>query len=241
MTTVAVRMLDNVLDATVWPLPEQHDEATAKRRIGLGFTGLGDALIMLGLRYDSARPRAMARASPQAMRDAAYDASVDLAVRRVRSRCSMPTCTCRAAALPRACRRTLKRRIRAQGMRNSHLLSIAPTGTISLAFADNATNGIEPPFSWIYTRNKREADGTQGVRGRGPRLAPVPRIWAATTSRCPMLRHRAGDERRDHHAAMVAAVAPFVDTGDQQDGQRAGGVSVRGFRGAVLLRPGSRA
>ena len=64
--TLAVRMLDNVLDVTPWPLPKQREEARDKRRIGLGFTGLGDALVMLGVRYDCADAREMAAASPAA-------------------------------------------------------------------------------------------------------------------------------------------------------------------------------
>ena len=141
-------MLDNVLDVTVWPLPQQREEARAKRRIGLGFTGLGDALVMLRLRYDSAEARAMARADrrsdarrrlrrlgrARAERGAfpLFNADLYLSRRQLRRR---------------ACRSALKDAIREHGIRNSHLLSIAPTGTISLAFADNATNGIEPPFS----------------------------------------------------------------------------------------------
>ena len=79
---VATRMLDNVLDVTVWPLAQQHEEARSKRRVGLGFTGLGDALVMLGLRYDTEPARAMARHISAAMRDAAYAASADLAAER---------------------------------------------------------------------------------------------------------------------------------------------------------------
>ena len=79
VVAVAVRMLDNVLDATVWPLPQQGREAAAKRRIGLGFTGLGDALLMLTLRYDAEEGRHMAAAIAREMRDAAYLASVELA------------------------------------------------------------------------------------------------------------------------------------------------------------------
>src|SRR6185503_7240859 len=75
----AVRMLDNVLDATVWPLARQQEEARAKRRIGLGFTGLGDALIMLGLRYDTDEARGMGAKIAEAMRDEAYAASIELA------------------------------------------------------------------------------------------------------------------------------------------------------------------
>ncbi len=145
---VAVRMLDNVLDATVWPLPQQAEEARHKRRIGLGFTGLGDALVMLNLHYDSDAARERARRIAEAMRDAAYDASVELA----RERGAFPLFNADlylsagnfASRLPQP----LKERIRQYGLRNSHLLSIAPTGTISLAFADNASNGIEPAFSW---------------------------------------------------------------------------------------------
>ena len=209
---VAVRMLDNVLDATVWPLPQQQQEARAKRRIGLGFTGLGDALIMLGLRYDAPEARAEASRIAAVMRDAAYDASADLA----RERGAFPLFNADlylsrgsfASRLPQA----LKDKIRAQGIRNSHLLSIAPTGTISLAFADNASNGIEPPFSWSYTRRKREPDSTF-------------KEYAVEDHAWRLYRHLKGPDAplsdafvtalqmsAEDHAAMVAAVAPFVDT-----------------------------
>ena len=178
---VATRMLDNVLDVTVWPLPQQQEEARNKRRVGLGFTGLGDTLVMLNLRYDSQEARDMARRISEVMRDTAYEASIELA----RERGAFPLFNADlylsgqtfASRLPSA----LKDRIRAHGLRNSHLLSIAPTGTISLAFADNASNGIEPAFSWSYTRKKR--------------MAPVPppawRKCAAHTGLC----HRARNER----------------------------------------------
>ena len=158
-------MLDNVLDVTPWPLPQQHAEAMAKRRVGLGFTGLGDALIMLRLRYDTAEARAMATQIAERMRDRAYLASVELA----RERGAFPLFNADlylsggnfASRLPAE----IKQKIRNHGIRNSHLLSIAPTGTISLAFADNASNGIEPPFSWTYSR--RSAWPT--ARGRSTR------------------------------------------------------------------------
>ncbi|MEY8689302.1 MAG: LAGLIDADG family homing endonuclease [Leptothrix sp. (in: b-proteobacteria)] len=209
---VAVRMLDNVLDVTVWPLPAQQQEAHNKRRIGLGFTGLGDALIMLNLRYDSEPARAMARRISEVMRDAAYAASVELAKERgvfplfnadlYLSRSSF------TSRLPAA----LKEKIRTHGLRNSHLLSIAPTGTISLAFADNASNGIEPPFSWTYTRKKREADGTfkeYAVEDHAWRLyrhlkGPDAPLTPAFVTALEM--------SAEAHAAMVAAVAPYIDT-----------------------------
>ena len=209
---VATRMLDNVLDITVWPLPQQHEEAMAKRRVGLGFTGLGDALAMLGLRYDDEAARLMARDIAAQMRDAAYDASVDLA----REKGAFPLFNADlylsrgsfASRLPAP----LKDRIRAHGLRNSHLLSIAPTGTISLAFADNASNGIEPPFSWSYTRRKREGDGgfkEFAVEDHAWRLfrhlkgadAPLPPAFVTAL-----------EMSAQAHAAMVESVAPYVDT-----------------------------
>ena len=209
---VATRMLDRVLDVTVWPLPQQQAEARAKRRIGLGFTGLGDALVMLGLRYDTEPARAMASRIAAAMRDAAYAASADLAAELgafplfnadlYLSRGSF------ASRLPQP----LKDKIRAQGLRNSHLLSIAPTGTISLAFADNASNGIEPAFSWTYQRKKREPDNSFKhfqVEDHAWRLyrhlkgADAPLTDAFVT---------ALEMSAEAHAAMVAAVAPFIDT-----------------------------
>ena len=155
---VGVRMLDNVLDVTAWPLPQQKKEAMDKRRVGLGFTGLGDALIELNLRYDSAEGRAMAARIAEEMRDAAYLASVEIA----KDKGSFPRLdTEQYLAAPRFASRLpddIKAAIRAHGIRNSHTLSIAPTGTISLAFADNASNGIEPAFSWFYRRKKRMPD-----------------------------------------------------------------------------------
>jgi ribonucleoside-diphosphate reductase alpha chain len=159
---VAVRMLDNVLDATIWPLPQHRQEAMSKRRIGLGFTGLGDALLMLGLRYDADEGRQQAAAIARALRDAAYRASVELA----RERGPFPLFDARHyLSPPRFASRLpddIKAAIARHGVRNSHLLAIAPTGTISLAFADNASNGIEPAYAWVYTRRKRMADGSYG-------------------------------------------------------------------------------
>ena len=209
---VSVRMLDDVLEVTPWPLPQQRDEAMAKRRIGLGFTGLGDALIMLRLRYDTAEARAMGSKISEAMRDRAYVASIDLA----RERGAFPLFNADlylsgsnfASRLPAE----IKQKIRSHGIRNSHLLSIAPTGTISLAFADNASNGIEPPFSWTYSRRKRMPDGTW------KEYQVADHAWR-------LFRHLGGDLRNlppyfvtaleisaQAHKDMVAAVAPYIDT-----------------------------
>jgi ribonucleoside-diphosphate reductase alpha chain len=209
---VAVRMLDNVLDTTVWPLAQQQRQAIDKRRVGLGFTGLGDALVMLGLAYSMPEARAEARRIAELMRDAAYAASVELA----RERGAFPAFDAEryvsrgtfASRLPAH----LREQIRQHGIRNSHLLSIAPTGTISLAFADNASNGIEPAFSWSYQRKKRMPDGST-------------KEYAVEDHAWRLYRHLKGEQATltpafitalelsaTDHVAMVAAVAPCIDT-----------------------------
>jgi len=209
---VAVRMLDNVLDVTVWPLPQQQEEARRKRRIGLGFTGLGDALIMLNLRYDSEAARSAARRISEVMRDTAYEASVELAAERGAFPLFNADLYLSGATFASRLPAPLRERIRAQGLRNSHLLAIAPTGTISLAFADNASNGIEPAFSWSYTRKKRMPDGSH-------------KAYAVEDHAWRLYRHLKGEATpltpafvtalemsAQAHGAMVAAVAPFIDT-----------------------------
>jgi len=216
---IAIRMLDDVLDATAWPLPEQDKEAEAKRRVGLGYLGLGDALIMLGLRYDSEEGRAMAAEISRVMRDESYRASVDLA----QEKGAFPLFDADQYLQGRFVQRLpedIQAAIREHGMRNSHLLSIAPTGTITLAFADNASNGIEPPFSWTYTRNKRMPDDTtkkfevedhafrvwrQLGNDPGPlvdgRYANLPGQFVSAL-----------EMRVEDHMKMIAAVQPFIDS-----------------------------
>ena len=209
---VAVRMLDNVLEATPWPLPQQDAESRAKRRVGLGYTGLGDALAMLRLRYDTEGARAMAAKISESMRNSAYSASIELA----RERGSFPMFNKDlylsggnfASRLPA----DIKERIRKHGIRNSHLLAIAPTGTISLAFADNASNGIEPPFSWTYTRKKRMADGTHKQFRVEDHAWRLYRHLFGAEEKLPGYFVTALEISADAHQAMVAAVAPFIDT-----------------------------
>ena len=212
VTKVAVRMLDNVLDVTVWPLPQQAQEARNKRRIGLGFTGLGDALIMLGLRYDGDEARKMGAKIAEALRDESYAASVDLA----REKGAFPLLDAEQyLAAPRFASRLpegIKRDIRTHGLRNSHLLSIAPTGTISLAFADNAANGIEPPYSWVYQRKKREADGSHKVYDVEDHAWRLYRHIGGDVTKLPVQFVTALEISALDHMRMVAAVAPFVDS-----------------------------
>ncbi|WP_138514342.1 adenosylcobalamin-dependent ribonucleoside-diphosphate reductase [Rhodoferax bucti] len=207
-----VRALDNVLDVTVWPLPQQQAEAAAKRRIGVGFTGLGDTLTLLGLRYDSAEGRALAVQIASCMRDSAYAASVALA----QEKGAFPRFDADgylaegtfASRLPAA----LQADIRTHGIRNSHLLSIAPTGTVSLAFADNASNGIEPAFSWTYTRKKREADGSTSEYAVEDHAWRVYRAQGGDVNQLPASFVSALEMAAQDHIAMMEAVQPLVDT-----------------------------
>lgn len=205
------RALDNVLDVTFWPLEQQRAESAAKRRIGVGFTGLGNTLVMLELRYDRPDGREMATRIARHMRDAAYRASVGLA----QEKGAFPKFNADgylaegtfASRLPE----DIQASIRQHGIRNSHLLSIAPTGTVSLAFADNASNGIEPAFSWTYKRNKREADGSRSeytVEDHAYRLYRS----LNRGDKLPEYFVSALEMSAANHVAMMEAVQPFVDT-----------------------------
>jgi len=209
---IQVRALDNVLDVTFWPLQAQRDESSAKRRIGVGFTGMGNVLAMLCLRYDAAEGREMAARIATSMRDAAYTASVALA----REKGAFPKFDADgylaegtfASRLPAA----LKQSIRNHGIRNSHLLSIAPTGTVSLAFADNASNGIEPAFSWMYKRKKRESDGSTTEYSVEDHAWRLFKERGGDVNKLPDYFVSALEMSATDHIAMMEAVQPFVDT-----------------------------
>ena len=208
----SVRMLDNVLDVTAWPLEQQRKEAMAKRRVGLGFTGLGDALIMLRLKYDTDEARAMAAHISQSMRDHAYQASVDLAKERGAFPLFNADLYLSGSSFSSHLPATLKEQIKKHGLRNSHLLSIAPTGTISLAFADNASNGIEPPFSWTYTRKKRMPDGRMQEFRVEDHAWRRYKAQGGDTGALPPYFVTALEISARAHEQMVASVAPYIDT-----------------------------
>jgi ribonucleoside-diphosphate reductase alpha chain len=207
-----VRALDNVLDVTFWPLPQQREESAAKRRIGVGFTGMGNTLAMLCVRYDRDEGRTVAAQIAERMRDAAYTASVALA----QEKGAFPKLVADdylgagtfASRLPEA----IQQQIRQHGIRNSHLLSIAPTGTVSLAFADNASNGIEPPFSWMYRRKKREADGSTSEYAVEDHAWRLYRELGGDVDQLPDYFVNALAMSASDHIAMMQAVQPFVDT-----------------------------
>jgi ribonucleoside-diphosphate reductase alpha chain len=159
LVTTAVRMLDNAIDVSAFPLPEQRHEALAKRRIGLGVTGLADALIMCGLRYGSDAAVAAATRWMQAIERAAYLASAGLAAEKG----AFPLFEADAYLASEGAQRLdddVRRAIAKNGLRNGLLTSVAPTGTISM-FADNVSSGLEPVFSFTYTRSILMPDGTR--------------------------------------------------------------------------------
>lgn len=208
----AVRMLDNVLDITYWPLLEQHEEAQNKRRIGLGFLGLGDACVMLGLRYDSDAARRFAAEMARTLRDTAYAASVELA----KEKGAFPLFDAQkylASGFAKRLPEELRDAIAKHGIRNSHLLAVAPTGTISLAFADNASNGIEPAYSWVYTRKKRMPDNTTRDYEVADHAWRLYRHLGGDVQHLPPAFVTALEMSALDHLKMLQAVQPFIDSG----------------------------
>ncbi len=156
---VAVRMLDDAIDVSRFPLPAQEHEAMAKRRMGLGVTGLADALIMCRARYGSDRAVALAGRWMKAISRAAYLASTELAVEKG----AFPLFEkdpYLAGETVSAMDEDVRQAIAERGIRNALLTSVAPTGTTSL-FADNVSSGLEPVFSFNYVRNVLMPDGSR--------------------------------------------------------------------------------
>ena len=159
LVATAVRMMDNVVDASKFPLEAQAQEAQAKRRIGLGVTGLADALLMCGLRYGSDEAAAKTEDWLRAVARAAYLASVDLA----KEKGAFPLFDrdeYLASGTMQAMDEDVRSAVAEHGIRNALLTSIAPTGTISL-YAGNVSSGIEPVFAYAYTRKVLQKDGSR--------------------------------------------------------------------------------
>ncbi|MEE4188966.1 MAG: helix-turn-helix domain-containing protein, partial [Roseobacter sp.] len=159
LVATAVRMMDNVVDASRFPLEAQALEAHAKRRIGLGVTGLADALLMVGLRYGSDEAARQTDRWLRAIARAAYLASVELA----KEKGAFPLFDADqylASGTMQAMDDDVREAVREHGIRNALLTSIAPTGTISL-YAGNVSSGIEPVFAYAYTRKVLQKDGSR--------------------------------------------------------------------------------
>jgi len=156
---VAVRMLDNVIEISNFPLEKQLEEATNKRRMGLGITGLANLFAMMRVTYGSPESLDLAERIMRLIRDTAYDASVDLAIEKGPFPLFDKERYLQGEFIKQL-PEELRARIREHGIRNSHLISIAPTGTISL-FAGNVSSGLEPVFALSYTRRIRTGIGEE--------------------------------------------------------------------------------
>lgn len=207
----AIRMMDNSIDVSKFALPEQAEEAAAKRRIGLGVTGLADALAMMKIRYGSGTAEITTSNIMYHLKCCAYEASADLA--RVKG--AFPLYS--KDHFEKRCKNVqslpdkIKAKIREYGLRNGHLTSIAPTGTISL-FAGNVSSGIEPIFSLEMKRKILDKDGQhkeEVVKDYAwelhnqlfPNIKEVPDYFVTTD-----------DLTVDQHLAMQGVAQEHIDT-----------------------------
>jgi ribonucleoside-diphosphate reductase alpha chain len=209
LVRVAVRMMDNTVDASRFPLPQQAAEAKAKRRIGLGVTGLADALLMVGLRYGSEEAASATETWMHAIARAAYLASADLA----REKGAFPLFEMEpylASGSLRHMDEDVREAIRTNGIRNALLTSVAPTGTISL-YAGNVSSGIEPVFAYAYTRKVLQKDGS---RTEEEVVDYAVRLWRQMHGDAPLPDHFVNAQTLPplDHVRMQAAAQKWVDS-----------------------------
>jgi ribonucleoside-diphosphate reductase alpha chain len=207
---VGVRLLDNAIDVSNFPLPEQEHEARMKRRIGLGFTGLADALIMCGARYGSDRAVGLTERWVSILARAAYLASTELAAEKGPFPLYEPGPYLAGENVQRL-DAEVRAAIERHGMRNALVTSVAPTGTISL-FADNVSSGLEPVFSFSYSRAVTQPDGgrrEEQVSAYSLRLYRQLKGEAAPLSEAFVDAQQLTPE---DHVAMQAAVQAHIDS-----------------------------
>ena len=224
----AVRAMDNVIDRTNYPLKEQEVAHKRTRRIGLGITGLANAITLMGHRYGSPEAVRFTRRVMRELCNAAYSASADLAEEKG----AFPFFKAEhylssgfASRLPDE----LKEKIRKKGIRNSHLISIAPTGTISFT-ADNVSSGIEPVFALEYDRTVQAENGPNLVR-----------VKDYVYHYFGLEGETAGELTVDDHLNMQIAVQPYVDSaisktinvGDEVTFEEFSDVYVKGWKGGL--------
>ena len=208
--SIAVRLLDNIIDVSRYPLEQQAKEARAKRRIGLGITGLADALIFSGLSYSSDAARAEAAHWMSVIQNAAYAASADLAAEKGPFPLYKRDDFLGAPNVQRLSA-SVRKKIAAHGLRNGCLTSIAPTGTISL-LAGNVSSGIEPVFGFTYRRRVLGTDGVaheedvedfafRTFKDRFDASKPLPEAFVVADALTPAA-----------HLGMQAALQPYVDS-----------------------------
>jgi ribonucleoside-diphosphate reductase alpha chain len=231
LTRVAVRFLDDVIDVSNYPLPQQEREAKAKRRIGLGVTGLADALIMCRARYGSAESVALIERWLKTIQHAAYSASSELAGEKG----AFPLFQ-RDKYLDGATVGALDEDVRAQiavnGIRNALLTSIAPTGTISL-LAENVSSGIEPVFAYSY---RRKITGPKGERTEELVEDYAHRLHREMFGDGPLPDYfvNAQDLSPDDHIAVQAAAQKHVDSSISKTVNCPADISFEAFKDVYL-------
>ena len=209
LVPLAVRMMDNAIDVSRFPLPEQQAEAQAKRRIGLGVTGLADALILCGTRYGSEKAVQLTETWLRRLQRQAYLASIDIA----REKGAFPLFDREpflASETVAALDKDVKDGIARHGIRNALLTSIAPTGTISL-LADNVSSGLEPVFSFAYTRNILMPDGTRRTEEVSDYAYRLYRRMFGESAELPDYFVDAQRLSPGDHVVMQAACQKYVD------------------------------
>ncbi len=229
LVPVTVRMLDNVVDVSRFPLPQQDKEAKAKRRIGLGVTGLADALIFCGVRYGSPEAVRLTREWLGAVQRFSYLASADIAAEKGSFELYDRTGYLAGETI-RGLPEDVRTAIGRYGIRNALLNSIAPTGTISL-LADNVSSGIEPVFAFGYVRHVLQPDGTkreESVEDHAFRVwrdlkgneAPPSDVFVDAQTLSPA-----------DHLAMQAAAQDFVDSSISKTINLPRDISFEAFKG----------
>ncbi|MET4806985.1 adenosylcobalamin-dependent ribonucleoside-diphosphate reductase [Limibacillus sp. MBR-115] len=228
----AVRMLDNAIDASRFPLPAQRDEAMAKRRIGLGITGLADALIFCGQRYGSREAVATVEQWMRAFRDAAYETSIELA----REKGAFPLFekepylnSPQVKDLPE----TLRQAIGEHGIRNGLVTSVAPTGTISL-LAGNVSSGLEPVYAFSYRRNILLPDGSSRQEIVEDHAMRRFRKMFGDTAEVPESFVDAQHLEPGAHLVMQATVQRFIDSSVSKTINLPEQISFDGFKDVYL-------
>jgi ribonucleoside-diphosphate reductase alpha chain len=215
-----VRAMDNVIDRTQYPLVAQEKEAKAKRRMGLGITGLANVLTLLGIRYGSPDAVRITRKITKTLMCGTYEASALLAEEKGAFPEYRPEYN--ASRFIQRLPKDLRELIQKNGIRNSHLTSIAPTGTISFT-ADNISSGVEPVFS-------NQLDRTVQTE-QGPIIVPLKDYVYNTYN----LRNVEADELTTHdHLDMQIAVQPFVDSAVSKTINVADDVTFDEFKGVYM-------
>jgi ribonucleoside-diphosphate reductase alpha chain len=229
---LAVRFLDNVIDVSNYPLAPQRKEALAKRRIGLGVTGLADALIFCGVRYGTKEAAALAGRWMATIQNAAYLASTELAAEKGPFPLYDPE---RFLESPNVARLAAPTRaaIRRHGMRNGCLTSIAPTGTISL-LAGNVSSGIEPVFDFLYRRRVLGKGGATHEELVEDHAHALFRRQFGAAAPLPDTFVKAGDLSPSEHLLMQAAMQPYVDSAISKTINCPADISFEAFEGVYL-------